>query len=269
MGKLGSTEGLVLPEGLSYPDINSAVSDACLETGMYSGAPIPLPGHSMSIEKKFPGGEELSNYLPCAGEVRLPTTFTDNEESCRDDEFVTNDWYSRRLNADIIIIARLDSIGENPLKSKFRYRAVVCPRRPEWLAAAYSLQSQLATMDAAAVYPLQAEEAALVCLSGMVSNQQMRTYVLTGGFVETSRRSLCRYLFRRCRPTVVFGQKNDFMPIAALCLHPIGYYNGSFAGALAPSDDVVAQLTLMRADEKRFWRQAHQHNLETDWEAVL
>jgi hypothetical protein len=42
-------------------------------------------------------------------------------------------------------------------------------------------------------------------------------------------------------------------------MHPIGYYRGTWAGAMAPTDDVIAHLMMMRADEHMYWRRAKQH----------
>ena len=47
--------------------------------------------------------------------------------------------------------------------------------------------------------------------------------------------------------------------LCAPCLHPIAYYDGSWAGAMCPTDDVIAHLALMRGDEHMFWRRANQH----------
>ena len=52
---------------------------------------------------------------------------------------------------------------------------------------------------------------------------------------------------------------DDTNILCAMCLHPIGYYAGSWAGAMCPTDDVLAHLMLMRGDEKMFWRRANQH----------
>jgi hypothetical protein len=84
---------------------------------------------------------------------------------------------------------------------------------------------------------------------------------LTGMFLETSKRSAVTYLFRRLRPTVAIGRNKDGGGniMAALCLHPIAYYAGSWAGAMCPTDDVLAHYCLMRGDEKMFWRRANQH----------
>jgi hypothetical protein len=47
--------------------------------------------------------------------------------------------------------------------------------------------------------------------------------------------------------------------LAALCQHPIGYYEGTWAGSMCPTDDVVAMLMLMRGDEPMFWKRSNQH----------
>lgn len=36
--------------------------------------------------------------------------------------------------------------------------------------------------------------------------------------------------------------------VACLCMHPIGYYADSWAGALCPTDDVITHLLLMRSE---------------------
>ena len=81
-------------------------------------------------------------------------------------------------------------------------------------------------------------------------------------FLEKSERSGVTYLFRKLRPTVALRPCRDgdgMRVLAALCLHPIGYYDGSWAGAMCPTDDVVAHLMLMRGDEVMFWRRSNQH----------
>lgn len=47
--------------------------------------------------------------------------------------------------------------------------------------------------------------------------------------------------------------------LACLCLHPLGYYRGSWSGAMVPTDDVIAHLLMVRGDEHDFWRKANQH----------
>lgn len=88
-------------------------------------------------------------------------------------------------------------------------------------------------------------------------------YLLTGMFLERSPRSGLTYLFRKLRPTVVLDARNNdatrVRVLCTLCLHPIAYYEGSWAGAMTPTDDVVSHLMLMRGDEHMFWRRANQH----------
>jgi hypothetical protein len=50
--------------------------------------------------------------------------------------------------------------------------------------------------------------------------------------------------------------------LASLCLHAIGYYDGSFAGVMVPTDCVISHLMLCRADEHLYWRKANQHPAE-------
>lgn len=80
-------------------------------------------------------------------------------------------------------------------------------------------------------------------------------------FAERSPRSGISYIFRRLRPTIALkaGKDDRMRCLAALCMHPIGYYDGSWAGAMCPTDDVIAHLMLMRGDEHMFWRRSNQH----------
>jgi hypothetical protein len=99
----------------------------------------------------------------------------------------------------------------------------------------------------------------------MIRHRQMKQYVLTGMFMETSRRSGLAYIFRRLKPTVVLApsdRSDDSKPLrilACLCMHPIAYYAGSWAGGMCPTDDVIAHLSLMRGDEHMLWRRSNQH----------
>jgi hypothetical protein len=98
----------------------------------------------------------------------------------------------------------------------------------------------------------------------MLSHHNFRQYMLTGMFLEKSKRSGVIYMFRRLKPTVAIaaspGIESDHMRIlACLCAHPIAYYAGSWAGAMVPTDDVIAHLAMMRGDERMFWARCNQH----------
>ena len=111
-------------------------------------------------------------------------------------------------------------------------------------------------------WSIDAEFRAMTKLKEMTTDQAFKCYVLSGTFLETSQRSNIIYLFRKLRPTIAMRPaqgRGNVVPIATLCLHPIGYYDKSWAGALVPTDDVIAHLTLMRGDEHGFWKKANQH----------
>ena len=119
----------------------------------------------------------------------------------------------------------------------------------------------LDTLRASDAWNIQAEWTALDSLSKLIAPRQFQQYVLTGTFLEHSKRSNVHYMFRKSRPTVALGTTRDggLKILACLCLHPIGHYAGSFAGCLVPTDDVIAHVTLMRGDEHKFWGKANQH----------
>lgn len=113
------------------------------------------------------------------------------------------------------------------------------------------------TMACADAWGIEQESAALHLLATLLPHHAFKRYLLTGMFLEISKRSGVCYMFRRLKPTVAF---RDQVILCALCLHPIAYYEGSWAGAMCPTDDVIAHLMLMRGDEAMFWRRANQHH---------
>ena len=117
---------------------------------------------------------------------------------------------------------------------------------------------ELQTLGCADAWTLESEDRALHSLKGLVSFRQFRSYLLTGMFIETSKRSGLKYIFRRLKPTVVLHEVAEEIKIMiCLCLHPVGYYHGSWAGAMVPTDDVIGHLMLMRGDEALYWRRAN------------
>jgi len=120
----------------------------------------------------------------------------------------------------------------------------------------------LQTMAASQCWSLDAEIKAVQKLRELVTPTAYRYYVLTGSFIETSPRSEVVYMFRKCRPTLALSSRPDgiMRVLAALCLHPIGYFSGTFAGVMVPTDCVIAHLMMMRADEHKFWGKANAHD---------
>jgi hypothetical protein len=107
---------------------------------------------------------------------------------------------------------------------------------------------------------LEQESKALNLLGSLVTHRQFKQYVLTGMFVESSKRSGVTYVFRRLKPTVAMHiVAGKVKVLCALCMHACAHYAGSWAGGMAPSDDVASHLVMMRGDERLYWARANQH----------
>jgi hypothetical protein len=110
----------------------------------------------------------------------------------------------------------------------------------------------LETLGAARGWDFIAELRAMETLKRHVTEWVYQCYFMTGSFLETSPKSQVTYLFRRLRPTVALSGMPDYRKgrgdvgmriLACLCSHPVGYYDGSWAGALVPTDDVLSLST--------------------------
>lgn len=123
-----------------------------------------------------------------------------------------------------------------------------------------SVDMEMRTMGCSVAWGIEQESKALQLLGTLVRHTAFKYYLLTGQFLETSKRSGVTYMFRKLRPTIAMKEhpKDHRMHIlACLCLHPIGYYNHTWAGAMCPTDDVIAHLMMMRGDEHRYWKHAN------------
>lgn len=119
---------------------------------------------------------------------------------------------------------------------------------------------ELKTLGCADAWGIEQESRAVNLLATLVGHRAFKQYMLTGMFLESSPRSGVAYLFRRLRPTLALSTREEEVRIlCALCMHPVAYYSGSWAGAMCPTDDVIAHLMLMRGDEVMFWRRCNQH----------
>lgn len=127
--------------------------------------------------------------------------------------------------------------------------------------AFHSVDQQLRTLGCSVAWGIEQEATALELLSTMIAPHTMKMYCLTGSFIETSKRSGVIYVFRKLRPTIALRATPDdrLKILCSMCMHPIAYYQGSWAGAMCPTDDVIAHLSMMRADEPMFWRRCNQH----------
>jgi hypothetical protein len=201
--------------------------------GEWAGVPMPLDGERLVIEPRYPFAKAL-----------METTRTEEPgELERQGARERSSFYSTHRRCEIVVIEKPDG----------RITYGIIP-------AFHSVDKQLRTMGAADAWGLEQEEKAMELLAGLVTPRQYRQYVLTGTFLETSKRSKLTYMFRRLRPTVAIDASGAECKVrCSLCMHPIAYYADSWGGAMCPTDDVIAHLSLMRGDEAMFWRRSTQH----------
>lgn len=240
-----------LPSDATIADVREAVRDVAEEIGEWAGLPIPLDDHHVVFEDNHPLAETYLYSLKPKAKPDEDVTIT-----CIGAFWLpANEWYDvwgRRVE----ILADIES-GER--SHAIRHNNTPINR----------LDIQLRTMMTAQAWDLEAEYAARDKLQGLISERQYHSYEMTGDFHEVSKRSTITYVFRRLRPTLALadwrkaGYKGTdiYKVIAALCMHPIAYYQSTFSGALTPTDDVIAHLLTMRGDEHYFWRKANNHSL--------
>ena len=111
---------------------------------------------------------------------------------------------------------------------------------------------------------LEAEEKAHELLKKHTTDYQYAMYKLTGTLIHDSEVSSTSYLIRRGFPTLVYDVEEHKGEISlrfklGLCAHAGGYHPGTFAGILCPTDNVVAHLLMLRADEDAFWKLSNIH----------
>lgn len=228
----------------SWEDLRRAVSILAQERGEWAGIPVPLQDMQLTLEPRYPYAALADTEA--AEEAELERTAARAIDKLTGFE-VVNTWFNGR--SKIVVI-----------KKNGRARVLKFPmygREP--------IDLQLNTIGAARAWDLEAEITALTRLRQLINDWPFKCYMTTGSFLESSRRSKVIYVFRRCRPTIALtSDKNDRMRVlSVLCMHPIGYYHQSFAGVMVPTDDIIAHLMMMRADERKFWSKCNHHSL---WE---
>lgn len=204
------------------------------ETSEWAGVPMPLTGEQLVIEPRYPWAEGLASI----GVATVAGVAADPPSNIK----IRNTFRSSLKGSDVVIYEEDGALN--------------------WgiIPAVHHLEQDLQTLGCSDAWSLETEMTAMNTLRGLVSHYQFRQYLLTGQFMEVSKRSGVYYLFRRLKPTVAMsGATGKMKVLAALCLHPLAYYAGSWAGALCPTDDVLAHLMLMRGDEHMLWRRANQH----------
>ena len=207
--------------------------------GQWAGIPMPLEGETLVVEPTYPQAKEL---MAMCGGAEKPADIDDGDPELTGAR-VRNTFWSSHKQSDVVVIEKADG-------------RVVYGIRPGVNHFGFDLR----TLGCSEAWGIEQESKALNLLGSLVTHRQFKQYLLTGMFVEASKRSGVTYVFRRLKPTValhvVAGQVKV---LCALCLHPVSFYQGSWAGGLCPSDDVVSHLMLARGDERLFWARANQH----------
>lgn len=210
--------------------------------GEWQGLPIPLSEDTPLV---------LNRDHPLFAIYEPSLSRSCRTQDVREDETIINHWYSRRRQCDVYIY-----------EQDGRRKVLAVPVSPD--RSMDRLTMWLTTLGASDAWSVDAEVKAMETLSAMLTDRQWRHYLLTGTFLETSERSGVTYMFRRLRPTIALSPRGRngqemMLCIAVLCLHPIGYYDRTWAGCMVPSDDVIAHLTMCRGDEAHFWGKANKH----------
>lgn len=215
---------------VSWDELREKIQDLAEKRGDWAGYPIPIDNLELRLAPSFPY-QELAN----------------TQDKIEHDTYEhVNTWHSYRFGCDVSIIRN---------KNTNRVMHVILP-----YAAGEKLTYSLNSMHASRAWDSVSEIRAMITLSDMIPKHSFDYYLLTGGFLETSERSGVTYYFRKLKPTIALKKSDDDVRImTTLCLHPIGYYNNSFAGCMVPTDDVIAHLQMMRGDEHKFWAKANHH----------
>lgn len=208
----------------------NALRHIAREANEYAGLPMQLEGGAQLVIEPGYAYAKLFNK--------------EHEVDPAETRKVRNRFYCRRRKAEIVIFERDGKLDWG------------------WVPRANQFLFQMNTMDVSAAWGLEQEATALQLLGTMINHNKFKQYLLTGTFVEISKKSRVLYVFRKLRPTLAVSLSHpdgEMRLLCALCLHPIGFYEESWAGAMCPTDDVIAHLSLMRGDEKYFWKKSTQH----------
>ena len=232
---------------LTLAQASRALAEAHWADNDWSGLPVPVPGLDLVLEPRYKR-KELGEFRwkECYDQDGVRCPIEPEEPPKPSDYTAVNSWFSSRLQVTITVFK--DNQGHARFDASFESRLAMTIR----------------TLEAVAAWPVEAEKRALKKLASLITSDLFDQYLLTGHFSEISKRSQLLYLFRKGRPTVVIHQNEDEggYPLCALCLHPIGYYANTWAGAMCPTDEVIAHLLMMRGSEDKYWANANQHPVD-------
>jgi hypothetical protein len=215
----------------------------------WAGLPMPLPDLKLVVEPNYPWAKLYKAFNECVDE--LEASGSDEDSDSPQIEPIRSFRLSKYKGHPVtVVVYRVLETG--------KYQKMFLPPRD-------NLKLLVNTLGASVAWGAEQESKALTLLGEMISDYAMKCYMMTGTFLELSKRSGVMYLFRRLRPTIAMRPSlhgNGTRCIAALCMHPIAHYEQSWSGAMCPTDDVIAHLALMRGDEHLFWKRSEQHSID-------
>jgi hypothetical protein len=246
---------------LSWNDVRHGVAKLCEERGWHHGVAMMSstdPTRRVIMAKGSPLSEKHGHDVPVAiggaPEVRVCSASDVNE--CQDEDYVVNTWHTTR---------KMIAVCNNRKGASVHKFEATTERFEMYLR---TLLCQAGAVDS------DAEFKAMIALRKRINDNQWDCYVLGNAFTETSERSNVTYIFRkglptiamRCRPRPEGGETRHFL--AALCSHPLAWFEGTHVGAYPPTDEVLANLLAVRADEHMYWRKSIQHTLDDPLAAI-
>lgn len=219
-----------------YSALRNGLRRVAEDRDEWSGIPMPLEAAHLVIEPTYPKAAEL---MAIGGSDTDPPPGTEPQAKVR----VRNSFWSMHRRSEVVVYEKPDGKVTYGLVPGFHH-----------------LDQLLRTLGCSDAWGIEQEKNALDLLGTLIRHRAFKQYLLTGSFLESSKRSGVTYFFRKLRPTIAMHDVNGYMRVmCALCMHPLAYYEDSWAGAMTPTDDVIAHLMLMRGDEAMFWRRCSQH----------
>lgn len=242
---------------ISWMDLGKLCCKAAEEGGEWAGAPMPIETADLVIAPGYQF-EKLNGmrWSDLNGEPREEKSPLQEIADALNPK-IRNVWWCPQRGGYVHVV---ECMGKITAWIDFDYSQ----------RSAKTLNRAFIAFDAAQVIDGNAELMAMDKLRSMVKPHLFNGYLIHGMILETSPRSGVTYIVRKGRPTIAMrpGTDGNMKILCCLCLHPLGFYEGSFYGVMCPSDEVVAHLIMIRAKEEFFWRKANQHPAWA-WEAGL
>lgn len=222
------------------------------DKGEWAGVPAVAETIGLVLEPRYPfqGLDGITLYDIEHPEAAAAAVVREAEDRALAERFeIVNTWWCEKRCATVNIIHDRETGN----------------RRASWMqnnCYADRFEAMMDRFDPARYMNEAAEIRAVNTLRDHINDNAFRFYVLLGSFIETSEKSGVTYIFRKLAPTIALTPRPSgrMRILTTLCMHPIGYYQGTSLGAMVPTDDVIAHLLMMRGDERKFWSKAEHHH---------